>query len=147
MNPENTNHNENGSGKVPILGDNINQAITPEEDETQKNRIQVDLPLQWKCPWCELTVFDEVTTTNSCEARSCYKCKAIGVVGKINETDHIIDTGMALHDISDDIIKAQGSDRVHGLSEQGLEMKSGYLEMEEHQNEGTQGLWFRSKHQ
>ncbi len=137
------NINDDASGKMPILGNDITHDITPEEDETQKNRIHVEVPQQWKCPWCELTVFDEVKTGNTCEARSCYKCGAIGVIGKINETDHIFDTGMALHDISDEIIKAQGSDRVHGLSEQNLEMKSGYLEMEEHEDEGSQGFWFR----
>ena len=135
--------NEVGSGKVPILGNDINQSITPQEDETQKNKIEIDVPQQWKCPWCELTVFDEVKTTNKCTARSCYKCGAIGVIGKINETDHIIDTGMALLGINDDIIQSQGSDRVHGLNEQNLEMKSGHLEMEEHENEGSQGFWFR----
>ena len=35
-------------------------------------------------------------------------------------------------------------DRVHGLQENGLSMRSGYLEMEEESGHGSQGLWFRA---
>ncbi len=135
---------EDDTAKVPILSNQIDRTVAPEEDETQKNRIQLDTPSQWKCPWCELTVFDAVDTKNELEARSCYKCGALGIVGKIGETDYMIDTAMAIQGIDEAVIKAHQKDRVHGLQENGLSMRSGYLEMEEESGHGSQGLWFRA---
>ncbi len=136
-------HNEDDTAKVPILGNAIDKSVTPEEDETQKNRILTDIPAQWKCPWCNLTVFDKVETDCHLEARSCYKCGAIGIVGKVSETDDIIDKAMKIEGVDDDTIKSHEADRVAGLQEIGLAMKSGYLEMEEEMGQGSQGLWFR----
>lgn len=136
-------HNDDDTAKVPILSNQIDRSVAPEEDETKKNRIPTDIPSQWKCPWCDLTVFDAVETDCHLEARRCYKCGAIGIIGKVSETDDIIDRAMAIEGVDEAVINSHQEDRVTGLHELGLDMKSGYLEMEEELGHGTQGLWFR----
>lgn len=142
MNAENETP-EDDTAKVPILGHQIDRSVSPEEDETQKNQVLMNAPSKWKCPWCDLTVFDEVNTDSDLQARSCYKCGAIGIIGKVSATDPIIDKAMSLHKVTDDVISSHAHDRIQGLADVGIAMKSGYLEMEEHDGEGSQGLWFR----
>ena len=143
MSSEDQDYKEDDTAKVPILGHQIDRSVSPEEDETQKNKIVTNAPSQWKCPWCELTVFDEVEVDEGLNGRSCYKCGAIGIIGKVNDTDTIIDNAMRLHNVSDDVINSHHSDRINGLADVNIAMKSGYLDMEENEGEGSQGLWFR----
>lgn len=143
MSTQEEGYNEDDTAKVPILGHQIDRSVSPEEDETQKNQVLSNTPSQWKCPWCELTVFDEVSVDEGLQGRSCYKCGAIGIIGKVGDTDFIIENAMRLNNVASDIIASHKKDRIHGLGEVGIAMKSGYLDMEENAGEGSQGLWFR----